>query len=326
MLSRKSTIALLLAGIGMQVCVNAQTQIGAKGTAQMEGAAGVFGRPYSLGSKGSQANFTLKSAQYTINPVAIGTYSCTPKAGEKLLVIRYTIHNPEKSQLLANATTFGFTAVDADDVNYNPVPTVGQETSKARLSMPLKPAQKVEAFAIIPVTAKGEIPKLIVMRHQPPVLRYDLRGKVAPLEPAYADPSDPTGATVLSEVSAQQGVWYRAGEFDFRVIAMQPDTSSTRPGMAVQVEIRNQSVRELPVLPTLVKTEMDTDAGAAKAKQGLYDGRSSTRIPTPKLAPGKQLSGFWLFETSPNAQPLTMTVTTSNNIRHMYTFNAPVEP
>ena len=190
---------------------------GSVGTVQMAGGWGELGKEYSIGGD-SPMNFALKSAEFSVGQVRIGDDLGFPKADEKLLVLRYTIHNPRKTDQSASWSTFDMTAVDASDNNCEYSQNVGQETNSGTLNLYLKPAQKVEAYTYIRVPAKGEIPKLIVKRgSNNPVVRYDLKGKVKPLSAPFADPSDSTGATAFTQVPAQFGSNYPLGNFDLKV-------------------------------------------------------------------------------------------------------------
>ncbi|MBM3496793.1 MAG: DUF4352 domain-containing protein, partial [Armatimonadetes bacterium] len=73
------------------------------------------------------------------------------------------------------------------------------------LAMTLKPGQKVDAFTMITLPAKGDIEKLIVQSGDDRVLRYALKGKVKPLDAAYADPEDKTGCTARVEFAGKIG-------------------------------------------------------------------------------------------------------------------------
>jgi hypothetical protein len=50
------------------------------------------------------------------------------------------------------------------------------------------------------------------------VIRYDLRGVAKPLTSPFADPSDKTGATALTEIPAQIGQYYPLHNFDIKVL------------------------------------------------------------------------------------------------------------
>jgi hypothetical protein len=180
-----------------------------QGTAQQAGGEGVIGKTYSLGKPTNALNFTLTSLEYSLLPVTIDNYVYAPKAKEKLLVLRYSVQNPQKTELGVAWDAFKFTAVDAKDVNLVFNNYVARDGTTAVYSARLKPAQKISLLAAFAVPAAGAIPKLIVERNDgSPVVRFDLRGKVKPLVAPFADPSDSSGASALTEVPAQIGTFY----------------------------------------------------------------------------------------------------------------------
>lgn len=203
-----------------------------QGTAQLAGGEGVLGKTYSLGKADNAMNFTLRSAEYSVARVTVGTNVYAPKADEKLLILRYTVQNPQKSEMNLAWSTFKITAVDAQDVNHVFDNYVAREGANDRLETRLKPAQKIDAYLAFAVPAQGVIPKLIVERGDgSPVLRYDLRGKVKALPAPFADPADKSGATALEEAPAQIGQAYPLKTFDLKLesVAYSTEPMEKRP-------------------------------------------------------------------------------------------------
>ena len=186
------------------------------GTQQLKGEYADIGSTYTLG-KESPWNITLKSAEYSVDPVVIGENIYYPKADEKLLVLHFSLHNPQKQEAFARYDTFGITAVDAKNENHECINDVGVESTKSSFSMTMKPAQKVDIYTAVVVPAEGEVPKLIIKSADELVLRYDLKGKLKGLPAPFADPKDATGATALAKVSAKTGTFYSLGEFSLKL-------------------------------------------------------------------------------------------------------------
>lgn len=67
-----------------------------QGTTQLAGDVGVIGKAFTIGKNENAINFTLTSAEFSVSRVTVGEDVYTPKADEKLLVLRYTVHNPQK--------------------------------------------------------------------------------------------------------------------------------------------------------------------------------------------------------------------------------------
>ena len=187
------------------------------GTAQLPGDWCSLGKAYTLG-KATAINVTLKSAEYTIGGVKVGRFTHFPEKDQKLLVIHFTLHNPLPKERAINGYTIYWTAVDAKSENKNQLyQAIGvDDANRNELNQTLKPAQKVEAFAVIRVDAYGPVPKLMAENRTDkgsPVARYDMHGKITPLTALYADPSDPTGSTVVKKITGVMGTSYITGAY-----------------------------------------------------------------------------------------------------------------
>ncbi len=171
------------------------------GTDQMKGDNGKFGLTYTIGQK-SPMNITLTDAQWSVERFNIGANSYAPTKGEKLLILTYTIHNPNPAITQVAGNTLKFTAVDQDNENHEAPMVICNKESGEELSMGMKPAQKVVCQTVIVVPAKGTIPKLMVQHESGgAVLRYDLRPVLKPLPAPFAG----QGMDALEEVPAEKG-------------------------------------------------------------------------------------------------------------------------
>lgn len=187
------------------------------GTKQLPGDFGQLGTTYTIG-KDSPLNFTLKSAEYSIARVNLGTNSWVPGVGQKLLVLHYTVHNPNPRETRYYWADLKFTAVSKDDKNYEYLQAAGREGTSDSVDISLKPAQKLEVWSAILVPAEGVVPKLIVERQEgAPVIRYDLRGKVKGMASPFAESSDAEGATVAKQIQVKPGQWAPIGVFDAKL-------------------------------------------------------------------------------------------------------------
>ena len=178
------------------------------GTKQLNGDQAELGLTYTLG-KTAPLNVTLNSAEYSVEPIRYGKNYIVPKADEKLLVLHYTLHNPNPRDFGLRWSTFNINAVDSKDTNWRYNTSVGMEATNEMCNMSLKPGQKTKVYTAITVPAKGEIPKVMFESGDRLVLRYDFRGKAKPLPAPIADPSDASGATALEKAPAQMGIFYR---------------------------------------------------------------------------------------------------------------------
>jgi hypothetical protein len=204
------------------------TQTGVKSATQMAGDNGQLGQNYMVGAKGEELVFTLTSAEYTVARTMVGgdpSEMAVPKGDEKVLLLRFSVQNPQKVDLDYNGGSFVITAVDAKDVNHV-VSFVGRQGTSEQVNLQLKPAQKLDIFTAVTVPAAGQVPKLIIQRGDGnPVLRYDLRGKVKQLVAPFVDPADATGATARPEVTAKLATFYPLMLFDVRM-----DATAFTPG------------------------------------------------------------------------------------------------
>ncbi|GGL88049.1 hypothetical protein GCM10010840_27610 [Deinococcus aerolatus] len=191
-----------------------------QGTTQLAGGQGTLGKTVTLGKGRAAINFTLNSAEFTLARVTVGTNVYVPKADEKLLILRYTLQNPQKESKDVSWNTLKFTAVDAQDTNHEHDNYVGRDGTSEQLDMTLKPAQKINVYAVMAVPAAGPIPKLIVSAGDEfPVQRYDLRGKVKGLAAALADPKDPSFATAREVQTVANSTYAPLGKFDMKLDA-----------------------------------------------------------------------------------------------------------
>jgi hypothetical protein len=211
------------------------------GTTQLPGDFGKLGQTYTIGKR-EPINFTLDSVRYTADRFTVGNNTWTPKADEKLMILRYTVHNPLPKVQNYSWGQLKFTAVDAADTNREYIQAVRRAgVIDSGFNADLKPAQKVQIEAAILVPASGVVPKLIVQReNDAPVIRYDLRGKVEKLPTPYADPADAEGATALKEVPVKAGEVGSLGPFDIKLESV-AYTDESLGGREVKKGYRNVS-------------------------------------------------------------------------------------
>ncbi|SMB96958.1 hypothetical protein [Deinococcus hopiensis] len=202
-----------------------------QGTAQLAGDTGTIGKTFTLGKDPKAINFTLTGAEFSVSRVTVGDNVYVPKANEKLLILRYTVHNPQKEDLHYFYKTLQFTVVDARNVNHANENHIGRDGTTDRLDITLKPAQKVAAYAVIAVPAAGPIPKLIVsVEDDKRVVRYDLRGQVRALPAPFADPSDAAKVTALEAVPMKVGAYGPLGHFDLKLDSVALSTNPINGG------------------------------------------------------------------------------------------------
>ena len=155
------------------------------GTVQLPGDKGKVGVTYQLGAKGRELHFTLDSATVGMN-FSAPEDSLVAGESQRILILNFTVQNPQKEEMSLGATTFGFTAVSPDDENFNFSGYILGLPKKGKISQSLKPAQKVKCVVAFPIYATGPVTKVMVNKGDAPILRYDLTGKLVKMESAFS--------------------------------------------------------------------------------------------------------------------------------------------
>lgn len=189
---------------------------------QMFGGEGQFDVQYS--AKTLNLAFKVKSLAYTVERFSIDGDTWTPKADEKLLIVRFGIKNPTKEDLYFGSRNL-FQAVTANGQTLDDIGYSRRESSTTATADTLKPGQGYEdLLTCIVIPAQGTIKRLIFMDGragtQEEVTRYEL-GKtpnvVQPIPVPYADPAVATGAVPRLEIPAEFGKEYLAGDRNLTV-------------------------------------------------------------------------------------------------------------
>jgi hypothetical protein len=302
---RSIILLLTIAGFVMLGGIAANSQ--SEGTQQMEGQWGEIGKEYTLGkAENDPMNFTLRSVEFVTTRVTVGDNTWVPKGNEKFLVLHYTIHNPQNEERSASWNSFDFTAIDSTNQSNEFTQNVGQEDNSLEIggSFSLKPAQEVKVYTFIIVPAKGVVPKLIVKRGEGPVLRYDLKDKVAPLAAPYADPSDLTGFTSLADVPSVMGTFYPIGMFDFRLDSvsytgdtineMTPEEGSQF--LVLNVTFKNMTGEKQSVYFNAFNPSVKAESGESiDFNQYLLSATRDSELST-EVNPGQEIKGRMFFQ------------------------------
>jgi hypothetical protein len=280
------------------------------GTTQLKGSEPKFGETWTLG-KTDPWNFTLDSAEYMAEQLKIGDRIWCPKANEKLLLLRFTVHNPQKNEALMRYDTFCFTVVDTKDQNWEGIGELGADKGKEpyeQYSVNMKPAQKAKLLTAVRVPAAGVMPKLIVKSSDDLVLRYDLRGQVKGFSAPFADPKDNTGLTLLETVPGKIGDYYPVGDFDVKLDEVSTATSGTFGDLELEegnywlilkLTARNETAEKallrydtfLPKLTDEDGVEIERAAGT------MYSASRNTDLDT-RIDPGQEMKFRYVFQVA----------------------------
>jgi len=288
---------------------------GSTGTVQLAGDNGVLGNVYSI-CKGSPLYFSLKSAEYTTKQVVIGNSLTVPKAGEKLLLLHFSVQNPQKTERFVRFDSLRLTAIDAMNVNHECTASWGDADSHQPLEISLKPAQHIDVYTAIAVPAKGIVPKLMVQSPNDtdgPVLRYDLHDKVTALAAPIADPADAAGATALETVPGQAGTAYPYGNFDITVEKFATTTDTLENGapedgasfQVVTLLMKNQAPSESFLRwDTITAALTGADGEELKYNSMLF--ASANRSFEQNVKPGQQVRVRIYFTVPKGSTPKTL--------------------
>lgn len=286
------------------------------GTTQLKGSTPKFGETWTLG-KTYPWNFKLNSAEYSVEQLKIGDTIYFPPAGQKLLVLHFTVHNPQPREALMRFDTFNWTVVDAKDTNWEGISELGSEKTRERVEMEMKPAQKMDLYTAVLVPAKAEMPKLIVKGSDDLVLRYDLRGKVKGMPGPFADPKDKTGATALDRVPAQKGTYYPLGQFDVKLdgvstsdkkIINEEELEEGNSWVIVSMTAKNDSAEpKLLRFDTFEPKLLDQDGAEIEWNGNMLSGTRDKDIETSP-EPGQELKFRYYFQIPSDVQLQSLTI------------------
>jgi hypothetical protein len=292
-----------------------------QGAVQMPGDNGKVGTPYQLGAKGEELVLTLEKAEFA-SRIVLNNDVGYPDADKRLLILTIAVQNPSNTERNFSNQSFAFTVVSPDDQNYlcdgladNGWAAVHPDR-RERMNMQLKPAQKIRALVAIEMHAKGPVNKLIVQRGKgTPVLRYDLKGKVAPMKGAFAssDGMDmlPIGATTLNAV-ADLGPW----DITVEKVADEPGAigehtpDSGNKWIVFTVVIKNASMTPFTIHRDLILTKVtDTDGGALAESRIWVKNSTGDDFTATQLDPGAQVRVRMIYQASVATKVATLTLT-----------------
>jgi hypothetical protein len=299
------------------------------GATALVGGTGELGKTYTIGKR-DPLNFTLKSAEFALKRMQIGSSKFEPESSEKLLILRFTVQNPQKKDLEFSTFNLRFTAVDSKDVNSSPEPYgsayIAREGEFVPLKVRLKPTQKIDAYAILTVSGAGVIPKLIVQssnnNDQEPVVRYDLSKKVKALPAPYNDASDPSGATALASITAKAGVFVpmrfsslRLDGVSFADTFNQRAAESGKRWLVVTMTIKNDipvggpnlDVGDCSFAVVLTASDNETES-QQRCGLALYKGGREERLRV-EVAPGNESALRMVFEVPGDVTGKSLAIT-----------------
>lgn len=282
------------------------------GTMQLDGEHGRFGETYTIGKR-NPWNITVNSAEYSVGHLRVNDRIYTPNADQKMLVIHYTVHNPQKNDANMRYDFLPWTGIDAKNTNWEYIRALGAKGSEESVGMMMKPAQKMDVYTAIMVPAIGPIPKVMVRGGgEDLVLRYYpneiVNGKnispVTGLSAPFADPSDPTGMTALSKVKGTVGEYYPLEDFDIKLDKYSftnAKIDNKTPKNGNKYFVLNLTVKNAQPKPYKLRFDWfvpkltDGDGMSVKWNSNMLGGSRDVRVDTD-MEPGQEIGIRYYFE------------------------------
>lgn len=312
--------SLLIAGTAP-----AQNTPATLGTTQLPGDNGKIGQTLTLGfDLPLKLNFTLRSAEYSLGRLTVENRLFAPAKDQKLLILKFTAHNPNKVDLLMRGDTLRFIGVDSEDTNHLGSGCIAKtEESKEAYGSALKPAQKVELVTGILVPAGKPIPKLIVQfQTSKRVVRYALNGVVKALQPPFAAASDTGGATAAEPITGQLGTAYPLGPLDVTVVQVGDITlaraasDKTQKCLAVTITVRVAQNYGIPLRYDTFRITLANADGIKQSRVMYLVGNTSEMDAGRSLEPGETATARFVLKvpTAFSATSLTLAMGTSHTL------------
>jgi hypothetical protein len=290
---------------------------------QMPGVDAVFGREYTIGTI-SPINVVVREARFALG-LQGAEMNFAPSVDERLLVIRYTVRNPQNEPLSVNWNDVRLVAVDANSQSYENIPVLRRDGTVQSAQTTLMPAQKMDVYTALIVPAREEIPKLILMRgpETAPVLRYDLRKRTTALPAFLTDENGYPRSTLAGGINAV----YPLALFDAIVEGVRPipaptseqEIEDTLPELipergfrvvVVPVLLRNRSIEDYRVRENIFAgSYLEVESGrkyeatllVAPTLDEKYDGLSRLLLRT-----GESGRAMFAFHIRENEEPKTL--------------------
>ncbi|MFM9872443.1 MAG: hypothetical protein ACKVQS_03135 [Fimbriimonadaceae bacterium] len=244
----------------------------------------VLKQPYVMGEKGNQLHFTLDSAQ-------VAGYYPAPDdifiAGEnqRLLILTFTVKNPEKKEVSLGSSTFTYSVTSPDDENFEFRGYLLHAKKKSHLSQTLKAQQSVQCSIVLPIYSVGPVSNIQIRRGDDFLLRYNLTGKIPPVDSLFVhqgidfhkfprtSPLEPEGTTDMGGYQITfKRVYYTnepimtnppPADHTYMVIEMQFNSLMMRPislgfqSFSVSLSAMDNGVVAIPWNSTLLEISSD---------------------------------------------------------------------
>lgn len=281
-----------------------------KGTTQLAGDNAQFGVTYTLGAS-NPINVSVSSIEYTLGPVIFAETTYTAEAGKKLMLVHFSLQNPNSTDWFVGANQLTVTAVDSKNGNSEQILHWAIEETSDNADMQLKPGQRVNLKLLISVPDSDDIPKLMFICDDRTVLRYNTAGKVKALPARVADPKDPKGYTPYDVIPSKiGGEFIPMRSFAIRVdkVGLNPETAENGPKYVVTATLLNQTkADEILYGAMFTCTLNDTDGGQLNYDTVLWAASADRNLETTVKA-GQQITVRLPFTPNEGGTVATLTI------------------
>ncbi len=285
----------------------------APGTLRASDPAQPLGGERALG-RSSPLGLTVRRVEYRATPIRAGSEIIVPRADEKLLVVHLSLRNTRSAEAWVDYSSVSFAAADTYGVNRGDCGDLLNEQTGESLDAPLPSGQTIEAYTVITMPAQGAATRLTAQAAGFDPLEYALGGAVSALQPPFADPADPTGASALAEVPAAVGMALPVGYLAVTVegAATSGDRIQRRaPGRGNQflvatLRVRNPSPYEQPLYWESIDCALRSPQGEDLPwNQELLASNRDEQLDLT-LTPGREATARVYFEVPQGSGPFTL--------------------
>jgi len=180
-------------------------QAAVQGAQQLAGGEGQVGQTYTLRAGTNDAlNLTITKLEYVAGHFIAGGDDLI-KPDSKLVVVYATVQNPMKDSE-NGANRVSYSGVDSNNKTVSGNDWFDLKTRQTAF-VDLKPGQKLDVFSYLTLDNAASLPKLIV-EDGDKVIRYDLKGKIAPLPAPLVDPASSDGSVAPNPLKGAVGTAY----------------------------------------------------------------------------------------------------------------------
>jgi hypothetical protein len=272
-----------------------------------------FGGERTIGAKSPLA-LSIRRVEYRATPVRAGSSLIRPAAAEKLLVVHFTLRNPNSAETWLSWSSVSFRAVDAKGMNREDLQEFFNEQTGESVDAPLQPDQKIDAYTVITMPARGPATLLRAQAEDGNPLEFALGSAVAALQPPFADPTDPTGASALAEVPAAIGESITVGNFSMtvdKVAYTRGPIQESGPSKGSQFLVANLRVKnQAPADQPLAWDSFDFTLRAPDGDDVPWNGEllAAKRDDTVDITatPGREITLRIYFEVSLKMRPAAL--------------------